>query len=172
MNWEKNKEVKIKDQVSVIDENLSGTVTSVHGNRVVFIDDYGFTHSFRKDQLVLREHSLYENLQLQKKPEPGKTKSKKHHKKHFVLDLHFGKMVTHPERYESFERLFIQKEKLLETIAYCRKNNLKKLEIIHGIGDGTLQQMVQEVLISQTGLDFRNTAILHHQSGSVMVEFI
>src|SRR5690606_38029539 len=120
LNWEKNKGVKIKDQVSVIDENLSGTVTSVHGNRVVHINDYGFIHTFSKDRLVLRDHSLYENLQLQKKPEPVKSQSRNHHKKHFVLDIHFGKMVTHTECYESFERLFIQKEKLLEATAYCR----------------------------------------------------
>ena len=64
------------------------------------------------------------------------------------------------------------KEKLLETIDFCRKNNLKKLEIIHGVGDGTLQKMVIDVLESQTGLDFYNKEILHHQSGALMVNFV
>ncbi len=164
--------MKIKDRVSVIDENLSGTVTSVHGNRIVIMDEHGFTHTFDRKQLVLREDAFYEQVEFQQKPELPKRKSKKHLKEPLVLDLHFEKMTDSPERYESFERLLLQKEKLLETLAWCRKHNLKKLEIIHGIGDGTLQQMVHDVLISQTGLDFRNTAILHHQSGSVMLEFI
>jgi dsDNA-specific endonuclease/ATPase MutS2 len=70
----------------------------------------------------------------------------------------------------SFERLFIQKERLVETINFCRKHNLKRLEIVHGIGDGVLQKMVFDTLESQTNVDFYNKEILH-QSGAVMVEF-
>jgi DNA-nicking Smr family endonuclease len=88
-----------------------------------------------------------------------------------VLDLHFQHLVKNPHDYDSFERLFIQKERLIETLNFCRKNNLKKLEIIHGIGDGVLQRMVWDVLESQTNLDFYNKDILHHQSGAVLVDF-
>lgn len=88
-----------------------------------------------------------------------------------VLDLHFESLVDQPSQYASLERIFIQKEKLIETIEFCKTHRLKKLEIIHGIGDGVLQKMVKEVLISQTGLDFYDLGILKEQSGSVMVEF-
>jgi DNA-nicking Smr family endonuclease len=88
-----------------------------------------------------------------------------------VLDLHFHNLVKNPSDYDSFERLFIQKEKLIEVIEFCRKNNLKRLEIVHGIGDGTLQSMVRDVLESLVNIDFYNKEILHHQSGAVMVEF-
>ena len=87
------------------------------------------------------------------------------------MDLHFENMVNNPNDYEGFERLFLQKEKLIETINFCRKNNLKRLEIVHGIGDGTLQRLVLDTLESQTNLDFYNKEILHHQSGAVMVDF-
>ena len=79
--------------------------------------------------------------------------------------------MKNPLEFDSFERLFLQKEKLLQTIDYCRKNHLKKLEIIHGIGDGVLQQMVYDVLESQTNLEFHNREILHDQSGTVLVFF-
>jgi DNA-nicking Smr family endonuclease len=88
-----------------------------------------------------------------------------------VLDLHFHNLVKNPNDYTSFERLFIQKERLVETINFCRKHNLKRLEIVHGIGDGVLQKMVFDTLESQTNVDFYNKEILHHQSGAVMVEF-
>jgi hypothetical protein len=48
-------------------------------------------------------------------------------------------LVKNPNDYDSFER-FIQKEKLMEVIEFCRKNNLKRLEIVHGIGDGTYRE--------------------------------
>jgi len=163
--------MKIGDKVSVVDEDLSGIITSVNGNIVVFKDEYGFTHQYPKEKLVPKISSFYENIKVVKKAEPKKTISKKHHKNLLVLDLHFENLVKNPHDYDSFERLFIQKEKLLEVIAFCRKNHLKRLEIVHGIGDGTLQKMVWDTLESQTNLDFYNKEILHHQSGAVMVEF-
>jgi hypothetical protein len=41
--------MKIGDKVSVVDEDLSGVVTSVKGNIVVFKDEYGFTHQYPKE---------------------------------------------------------------------------------------------------------------------------
>lgn len=163
--------MKIGDKVSAVDEDLNGVVTSVNGNIVVFKDEYGFTHQYPKGKLVPKDFDLYENIKVVKKAEPKKNISKKHQKNALVLDLHFHNMVKNPNDYDSFERLFIQKERLLETLNFCRKNHLKRLEIVHGIGDGTLQRMVWDILESQTGLDFYNKEILHHQSGAVMVEF-
>ncbi|MDH6252282.1 hypothetical protein M2347_002009 [Chryseobacterium sp. H1D6B] len=163
--------MKIGDKVSVVDEDLIGVVTSVNGNIVVFKDSYGFTYQYPKEKLVSNSASIYENISIVKKPEPRKIISKKHQKNQLVLDLHFHHLVKNPNDYDSFERLFIQKEKLLEVINFCRRNNLKRLEIVHGIGDGVLQKMVWDVLESQSRLDFYNKDILHHQSGAVMVEF-
>lgn len=163
--------MKIGDKVSVIDDDLSGTVTSVHAENVVFRDVHGFTHQYRKQDLVLLNASLYENLKAPQKAEHKKQITKKHSKNHLVLDLHIDQIVKNPEQYESFERLLIQREKLLNTLEFCRNYNLKKLEIIHGIGDGTLQKLVYDVLQNQTAIEFQNREILHHQSGSVMVYF-
>lgn len=163
--------MKIGEKVSVLDEDLGGVVTSVNGNTVVFKDEYGFTYQYPKEKLVPKNAEIYENIKIVKKAEPKKTVSKKHDKNPMILDLHFENLVKNPNDYDSFERLFLQKEKLIQTINFCRKNHLKRLEIVHGIGDGTLQRMVLDVLESQTHLDFYNKEILHHQSGAVMVDF-
>ncbi|KQT16040.1 DNA mismatch repair protein [Chryseobacterium sp. Leaf404] len=163
--------MKIGEKVSVLDEDLGGVVTSVNGNTVVFKDEYGFTYQYPKEKLVPKNAEIYENIKIVKKAEPKKTVSKKHDKNPMILDLHFENLVKNPNDYNSFERLFLQKEKLIQTINFCRKNHLKRLEIVHGIGDGTLQRMVLDVLESQTNLDFYNKEILHHQSGAVMVDF-
>lgn len=166
-----HKDMKIGEKVSALDEDLNGVVTSVNGNTVVFKDEYGFTYQYPKEKLVPKNAEIYENIKIVKKAEPKKTVSKKHDKNPMILDLHFENLVKNPNDYDSFERLFLQKEKLIQTINFCRKNHLKRLEIVHGIGDGTLQRMVLDVLESQTNLDFYNKEILHHQSGAVMVDF-
>ncbi|MBD8084108.1 Smr/MutS family protein [Chryseobacterium caseinilyticum] len=163
--------MKIGEKVSALDEVLNGVVTSVNGNTVVFKDEYGFTYQYPKEKLVPKNAEIYENIKIVKKAEPKKTVSKKHDKNPMILDLHFENLVKNPNDYDSFERLFLQKEKLVQTINFCRKNHLKRLEIVHGIGDGTLQRMVLDVLESLTNLDFYNKEILHHQSGAVMVDF-
>lgn len=150
---------------------MEGFVTSVRENLVAFKDQFGFIHQYPKEKLVQKNPDLYQNIKIEKKAEPSGIKSQKHKKQHMVLDLHFEQLVSQPLDYDSIERLFIQKEKLLETIDFCRKNNLKKLEIIHGIGDGVLQKMVFDVLQSQTNIEFEDHDFFYHSSGSVMVNF-
>ncbi|SIQ41114.1 Smr domain-containing protein [Chryseobacterium sp. RU37D] len=163
--------MKIGDKIAVVDEDLSGIITSVKGNIVFFKDEFGFTHQYPKEKLVPKISDFYENIKVVKKAEPQKNISKKHQRNPLVLDLHFPNLVKNPNDYDSFERLFIQKEKLLEALEFCRKHYLKRLEIVHGIGDGVLQKLVWDILENQTNLDFYNKEILHHQSGAVMVEF-
>ena len=163
--------MKIGDSVSVVDDQVKGKITAIKGNKIIIKDEHGFEYDYSKEEIVLQEANIYENIKMVTKPETSKTVSKKHDKKPFFLDLHLELFVKNPLEFDSFERLFLQKEKLLQTIDYCRKNHLKKLEIIHGIGDGVLQQMVYDVLESQTNLEFHNREILHHQSGTVLVFF-
>lgn len=40
--------MKIGEHVSVLDDDLGGTITSVHGETVVFRDTHGFTHQYPK----------------------------------------------------------------------------------------------------------------------------
>ena len=163
--------MKIGDQVSVIDEDLSGMVTSVHGDIVVFKDEHGFTYQYPIGKLVQPNQTLYEGMKIKDKFEYTKPKSKKNASNLLILDLHFEKLVPNPEDYESFERLFIQKDKLLETLEFCRQNKRRKLEVVHGIGDGVLQKLVEDTIKAQIDVSYYHKEILKNQSGAVIVEF-
>lgn len=163
-------EMKIGDAVSVVDDLLEGIIVAADGRFFTIEDEHGFHYRYAATQLVPRTADLYENVPIRAKKEPVKTASKKHNHQPLVLDLHFDNVVPNSfKKHDAFERLFMQRQKLVETIDFCRRNNLKKLEIVHGIGDGVLQQMVYDVLDSQTNLEYHDKEILHHQSGAVMV---
>ncbi len=117
-----------------------------------------FTHRYPKHLLTLRDASLYEQTPIVRKPEANQT-SKPPRKKnqHLILDLHFDQLVNNPDHYDSFERLFIQKQKLEETLDFCKFNKIKKLEIIHGIGDGVLQKLVFDTLKGKTNIEFEES---------------
>lgn len=164
--------MKKGDYVSVIDEDLTGTVTSIHGDEAVIMDRHGFTYRYPRSQLIVRQEEIYDAVEIVKKPEIQQKRSKKHQKDRLILDLHLENLVENPAQYSSFERLMIQKEKLTGMIDFCRTHRLKRLEIVHGIGDGVLQKMVYDVLSAQVGIDFYDKDILHHQSGAVLVNFL
>ena len=155
----------------MVDEDLDGVITSVNGNVVSFRDEFGFIHQYKKEKLVLKNTDFYKDISTERKAEPNKPKSQKNAKSGLVLDLHFDQLVKNSSEYDSFERLFLQKEKLIQTIEFCRENKIKRLEIIHGIGDGVLQQMVFDVLKSQINLEFEDHDFFYHSSGSVVVNF-
>lgn len=164
--------MKVGDLVSVIDENLRGKVLKIIANQVKIEDEHGFTYNFSKDQLTIIDSDLYENSPIVRKQETPKITSKKHNKSPLKLDLHFETLVKDPSGYEAFERLMIQREKLLETIDFCRKNHIKKLQIIHGIGDGVLQKMVYDVLEGLTNIEYDSDGFFYHQSGNVEVKLL
>lgn len=164
--------MKVGDLVSVIDENLRGKVLKIIANQVKIEDEHGFTYNFSKDQLTIIDSGLYENSPIIKKQETPKITSKKHNKAPLKLDLHFELLVKNPSDYDAFERLMIQREKLQEAIDFCRKNKIKTLQIIHGIGDGVLQKMVYDVLEGLTNIEYDSDGFFYHQSGNVEVKFL
>ena len=163
--------MKVGDLVSVIDDSLRGKILSIIANQVKIEDQYGFTYNFPKEKLTIIDSDLYNEIPVIKKEESHKVVSKKHNKAPLVLDLHFNLLVKSPSDYDSFERLLIQKEKLLDTIDFCRQNKIKNLHIIHGIGDGVLQKMVYEVLEGLANVEYDREGFFYHQTGSVDLRF-
>ena len=163
--------MKVGDRVSVIEEDLRGTVTKISKGNVEFSDAHGFVHTRSTSEVVLYSPELYHEVVPKNKETPQKPKSKKHQKNPLVLDLHIDKLSSTPEKLSPQERLWLQKDQLRKTLEFCKTHRLKRLEIIHGVGEGILQQLVIDLLESSVGLSYHHTAILKEQSGSVLVEF-
>ncbi|AKH95689.1 smr protein/muts2 [Elizabethkingia anophelis FMS-007] len=161
--------MKTGDKVSVLNDNLKGKIIKINKNLITIEDEYGFEHTYPAAEIVPAEADLYNSQPVIVKPEPKKNISKKNKIPALVLDLHFDQLVSNPSDYDSWERLFIQKQRLQETISFCRKNHIKKLDVIHGIGDGVLQSMVLEVLRGETGLEYEDGTFFKHQSGTITV---
>lgn len=161
-----------EDWVSVLDEDLKGIVISTCNDKVQVEDEYGFRHWFYKNQLVSYNRSIYEKNTPVNKEKETKNISKKHYKKELKIDLHFDQLVDFPNDYKPWERLLIQKEKLIENLEYCRENSVKKLLIIHGLGDGILQEMVYDVLRGYAHIEYEENDFFKHSSAFVEVKFL
>ena len=164
--------MKIGDLVSVIDDDLKGKISAFKGNLVQIEDENGFHYDIEKSKVVLYNHNIYDDISITVKKETSTKISKKNQTQPQSIDLHFEKLVNNPQDFESWERLMIQREKLIEKLEYCRSNNMKKLNIIHGIGDGVLQNMVHEVLQGFAGIEYEDHDFFYHSTGNVLVTFL
>lgn len=160
------------DLVSVVDDDLKGVVIAVRGNLIEIEDEHGFVYQFQKNQLVLQNHNIYQEIAVEPKKEISKKTSKKHQQAEFQLDLHFEKLVQNPKDYESWERIFIQKEKLIEAVEYCKANFIKKLVVVHGIGDGVLQDIVYETLRGISDIEFDDNPYFKNSIGNIEVRIL
>lgn len=160
------------DLVSVVDKDLKGVVTAIQGNSIEIEDEHGFTYRFPKNQLVIQNHNIYQQVPVEAKKETFRKTSKKHQQAEFRLDLHFEKLVKNPKEYESWERIFIQKEKLMEAVEYCKANFIKKLVVVHGIGDGVLQNIVYETLHGISEIEFDDNPYFKNSIGNIEVRIL
>lgn len=164
--------MKKGDLISVLDETTTGKIISVAKDFVLIEDEFGFEHSIEISKIIPREKNLYEKSEVLIKDKSEKKISKKNSDNNRTLDLHFEKLVKNPAEYCAWERLEIQKETLIENLDYCKKNYIKKLNIIHGIGDGVLQNLVYDYLRGYSGIEFEEDDFFFHSSGNVWVTFL
>lgn len=164
--------MKKGDLVSVLNETTIGKIISINGSVAVIEDQFGFEHTLSLTEIVLRQAEMYHQGKILKKEEIRKNTSKKKSQNDRVLDLHFEKLVKNHKDYDSWERLLIQKETLTDNLDFCRKNFIKRLNIIHGIGDGVLQKMVYETLSDYRNIDYEDHDFFFHSSGNVWVTFL
>lgn len=164
--------MKVGDKISVIDEDFRGTIIKVFPLTYEVEDQFGFSYQFLKAKVVPADQDLYDNIKIVRKKETSKPVSKKHNKDAFKIDLHFDNLVHNSGEHDAFERLFIQKEKLIEAINFCRKHRLKRMQIIHGIGDGVVQKMVYDVISGLPNVEYDEDGFFYHQSGKVELIFL
>ena len=163
--------MKIGDSISYINENKKGTIVSIKKEFAVILDEFGFEETVELKEIIVRDDLFYSKIPTIVKEETKISKSKKNSKAILTLDLHFHLLVKNTTSYSANERLQIQKEKLINTLEYCKKNPIKTLNIIHGIGDGVLQNMVFYVLEGFAGIEYEDQNLFHHSSGNVEVSF-
>ena len=164
--------MKKGDLISVLDETTKGKIISLGKDFAIIEDEFGFEHSIEISKIIPRENDLYDKSSVTVKDKSEKKASKKNSDNSRTIDLHFEKLVKNTAEFSAFERLQIQKETLIENLDYCRKNYIKKLNIIHGIGDGILQNLVYDYLRGYRGIEFEEDDFFFHSSGNVWVTFL
>lgn len=173
---------KIGEQVSFLQEEGSGTVVEVLGQDMYLIkDDTGFNRPFPSSQLVKiygdqsnqMDKGAFEFLSDEELNATRKTSSDKKvtRKADFwEIDLHTHELLESEAGMSSAELLRYQLSCLRSFFRDARAKRMKKLVIIHGVGQGVLKHEVRDFLSKQEGVEFYDADFREYGKGATEVK--
>ncbi len=134
-------------KVSVLDDVIIGTITSVEKHVITIEDQDGFLRHFQPQELVLLQSDvLLENLTISNKDKKAKqiktiAKTKKPQKNTSIeVDLHIHQITHSNKNMQNFEMLTKQINTAKYHVEKAIKENKKTVIFIHGKGQGVLKK--------------------------------
>lgn len=170
---------KIGEYVSVIDENLTGSVVRTLGSKVWISTELGFEYCYEAKELIRVYSNFFKDesadLPLQakerekRKDSIAKPVKKLKHKGILEIDLHIEKLLEFPGKYPQREWLSIQLNEARKTLTECIEKNKKQLIFIHGQGEGILKKALYELLDEYPNIEYFDASYKKYGTGATEI---
>lgn len=146
---------QIGDEVTVLDDDISGKVVAViHDNVGVETSD-GFVLEFRSNELIKKKSfssDVFSNASMQdiiKQKEQHsnkksiKTKPKERNLPTMEVDLHIHKLTDSNRRMTNYDMLTLQLDTAKRQLEFAMRKRIQKMVFIHGVGEGVLKMELE-----------------------------
>ncbi len=158
-----SKQIRIGDQVSLIDEEIKGIITAINGNEISIEDTDGFERTYHLNELIVYDKKLADDTSLIWKDIDKQSPEKVTNTKPDVIDLHN-------------QNSYLPKNKILENQLKVFKTNLNKaigkraqeIVFIHGKGEGVLRASIEKIL-RKNAIKFRDASYQKYGQGAIAV---
>lgn len=163
---------KVGDIVSFIDQGSTGEIVSIEGERAVIMMDYGFEEEHRLKDLVPRKELPLGEIMQKDKPKPAleRGRAKPNAPEFLEVDLHFEALVDFPKNFSAHEKLQIQLSEVRKALDKARRAGIKKVILIHGVGQGRLREEIYRLLERMDRLSFYDASFARYGKGATEVE--
>jgi hypothetical protein len=176
---------KVGEKVGLLYETGHGHVREVRLNGLYLVeDDGGFDRVFRENELV-KIHStdfhLPDDAIAQINDDDSITE--RHYTIHseqrtgsrkpldiWELDLHIESLIDTHAGMSNAEILQVQLRELRTFYSAAREKRIRKLVIIHGVGEGVLKSEVRIFLSGKEGLDYYDADFREYGKGATSVD--
>lgn len=160
--------MKIGDRVSLLDDDLEGTVRKVTGDSVLIETLDGFEMSFSKNELVVVDsnisidptssdwHKRIEEKQEAPKKKRSQRSGKQGNQTILEIDLHAEQLTKDHKRMPAHEILELQLETARRQLNFARSKGIRKVILIHGVGAGVLRAELEFLLNRESGLNYQD----------------
>ncbi len=154
------------DWVEVLDDNLSGKVTSIEGQQITIETSDGFQMVFQENELVkiptenqikvdkASLRSALEEKRIIKKNSKRKTKVKERNIAAMEVDLHIHQLTDSTKNKNKFDLLNLQLETAKRQLDFAIKKRIQKVVFIHGVGEGVLRAELETLFNRYENLKF------------------
>tara|TARA_R110002049_G_scaffold80907_4_gene205712 strand:+ start:6057 stop:6596 length:540 start_codon:yes stop_codon:yes gene_type:complete len=142
----------VGDKVEVLDDTISGIVTSIVGGEITVETDMGFQISYATNELikVARSNTIrvsnYEISQIKKEKEQPKRrntrvlKPKERNVPKMEVDLHINQLLKSSKGMGNYDILNLQLETAKRQLNFAIQKRIQKVVFIHGVGEGVLKE--------------------------------
>lgn len=160
--------MKLGDRVSLLDDDLEGTVCELSGHHVLIETLDGFEMRFSKNELVVIESNIAFNAtasdwqkRIEEKQEtPKKKRSQRSGKQGnqtiLEIDLHAEQLTRDHMRMPAHEILELQLDTARRQLHFARIKGIRKVVFIHGVGAGVLRAELEFLLNRESGLNYQD----------------
>lgn len=171
------------DKVSVLDDDLNGTVLSVKNDEVTIETDDGFVMTYFVKQLLkinissnlmdsIKRINIDEVIKEKTIPAP-RSFVKERKEKHEILapefDLHIEKLVPNKRGMSNYDILTLQSETAKRHIEFAIRNRIPKIVFIHGVGEGILKAELDFLLGRYDNIAFQDGNYQKYGQGATEV---
>jgi hypothetical protein len=175
---------EINDTVSVLDDDLSGTITNIEGSEITVATTNGFDLKFESNELVkikdprMMSRSLFSSKSLEsvlsekeskKRQNPPKISSKERTQPAMEVDLHINQLVKNSRRMQNHEMLDLQLETAKRRLEFAIQNRIQRIVFIHGVGEGVLKLELEYLFKRYEGLKFYDANYQKYGQGATEV---
>ena len=170
------------DSVLVLDDDLSGIVSSVKGNLIVIITDDDFEMEFASSELVLIDSTLSKRDfipddllgVLSEKADKKIIKVKRVLPKEkntppMEVDLHIHQLVQKTRGMNNYEMLTIQIDTAKRQLEFAIKKRIQRVVFIHGVGEGVLKAELEYLFRQYGNLQFNDANYQKYGQGATEV---
>lgn len=163
---------KLGDTVAFIDEPGGGEIIRIEGTTFIVLTKDGFEEPCQARELILRKSFSVGEVRAKEpvRNRPHSAESQKYQPNKLEADLHFAALVDFPKNFSAFEKLQIQLREARKTIDKARRGGIKKVILIHGVGQGRLKEEVHSMLERMDKLAFYDANFAEYGAGATEVE--
>ena len=151
--------IEVGDFVSLLDDDLSGTVEKINGSTATIQTTEGFSMDFPIadmvkieddiDEMQLEDHTISDIIKeksQRKHSNSGKSRRKEKGIPPMEVDLHVNQLVRSTRSMNAHEILNLQLDTARHKLEFAIKKRIQKIVFIHGVGEGVLKMELEYLL--------------------------
>ncbi|MBN8702096.1 MAG: Smr/MutS family protein [Bacteroidetes bacterium] len=168
------------DKVGFLNERGGGTFVKYVSKLVALVEiDNGFEIEYEIKYLVPVKTDYSKPTVEQLYLSAGKERPKKNvllNKRKsspdvLEVDLHIHELIDSYKNLSNWDMLQIQLEHLKRKLEFAQRSGIKKVVVIHGVGEGVLKHEIKKVLSGMTRLEYFDASYKKYGFGATEINF-